>query len=205
MSTLLRKRLGAALVAACVMAGGAGGLLPLGAHAQSAPNQQEREQAGQQQDRAKVLERKRERMAQREGALREKLKLTAAQEGAWRAYVETMQPKWEQIRPERPDLAKLTAPERMEWMLSRLTEHEQKMRKQLSATKDLYAQFTPEQRRIFDAETANRLGPRRGAHHETCLGKDGMGDQCPMHQARFGGKAESCPHGQHLGDANPPR
>lgn len=202
MSILLRNRLGAALVAACVTAGG---LLPLGVHAQSSPNQQERSQAGPQQDRANMLERKKERMAQQEGALREKLKLTAAQEGAWRAYVETMQSRWAPTRPEHPDLAKLTAPERMEWMLSRLKEHEQRMQQRLSATKDLYAQLTPEQRRMFDTETASRWGQHRGAHHEKGLDKDGMSDQCPMHQARFGGKSESRPHGQHPGDAKPPR
>ena len=202
MIILLRKRLGAALVAACVTAGG---LLPLGVHAQSSSNQQERSQAHQQQDRANMLERKKERMAQQVGALREKLKLTAAQEGAWRAYVENMQSNWAQTRLAHPDLAKLTAPERMEWMLSRLKEHEQRMQQQLSATKDLYAQLTPEQRRIFDTETAHRRGQHRGAHHEKYFDTDAMGDQCPMQQASFGSKSESRPQGQHNGDAKPPR
>lgn len=100
-------------------------------------------------------------------ALKVKLKLTPAQEPAWQQFAQAHQPPAKpSVAPlSREDLAKLTTPERIDKMQqqaearhSTMLEH---MKQRAEATKQFYAQLTPEQQKVFDTET---LPPKRGEH-----------------------------------------
>ena len=90
--------------------------------------------------------------------LHDKLKLNADQEKAWQAFVA----KGKELRPQNPfdpkELAGLTAPQRMEKMLSRMHEHEEHMTDMLAALKGFYGVLTPQQQKIFDQSMP-------GGHH----------------------------------------
>ncbi len=106
-----------------------------------------------------------ERMVKRMAALKQKLGISAAQEGAWTAWAGTMKPA-DMKRPERGELAKLTTPERIDRVRAMRTERAAQMDKRADATKTFYAALTPEQKKTFDSETA-RMGHRGGGmgHH----------------------------------------
>lgn len=97
-------------------------------------------------------ERMKERMEKRAAELRDKLKLAPAQEGAWNAYIARMKPADMPARPDRAEMAKLTAPERMEKMHALMKERDKHMEVRIAATKEFYAQLTPEQRKVFDEQ-----------------------------------------------------
>lgn len=106
------------------------------------------------------MERMKERMEKRAEALRAKLNLTADQQKAWEKYMAAMQPAAPAARPERlsrDEMAKLTAPERMERMHRMMQHAEQQMARHVAATRDFYAVLTPEQRKVFDENF--RMGP----------------------------------------------
>ena len=104
--------------------------------------------------------------AKREAKLHDKLKITAAQEDAWKTFIAKTAP---QRPPEPPkpmskdDWSKLTAPE----MLARHEEHMKQAQEQLSqrvaATKDFYAVLTADQQKVFDDEF--RKMEQRRMHH----------------------------------------
>jgi protein CpxP len=98
------------------------------------------------------IERMKEHMEKRATELRAKLNLNAEQQKAWDVYIAAMKP----ARGERParlsrdEMAKLSAPERMERMHRMMQQREQGMAARVAATRDLYAVLTPEQRKVFD-------------------------------------------------------
>lgn len=98
----------------------------------------------------KFAEHMKARMEKRAAELHDKLHLNASQETAWNAYVARMKPANPPSRPDRAALDKMSAPERMEFMLARMKEHEQKLSDRIAATKDFYAVLTPEQQKIFN-------------------------------------------------------
>jgi len=103
-------------------------------------------------------------MAQRQAALKQKLQITSAQEGAWSAWTASMKPG-EHKRPERGEFEKLTTPERIDRMRALREQHLAQMDKRAEATKAFYAALSPEQKKTFDAESARGMhGGRR--HHE---------------------------------------
>lgn len=104
-----------------------------------------------------------ERMAQRQAALKQKLQITSAQEGAWTAWTTAMQPGPRMQRPDRAEFEKLTTPERIDRMRAMRTERMTRMDKRADATKTFYAALAPEQKKVFDTETA-RMGKRGGRH-----------------------------------------
>lgn len=104
-------------------------------------------------------EKMQERMAQHQADLHAKLKLSAAQEPAWKTYTDSMKSGAMMQRPDRAEMEKLAAPERMEKMLGLMKDREARMSSHLAALKTFYATLTPEQKKIFDANT----GPR-GRH-----------------------------------------
>lgn len=114
-------------------------------------------------------------MAKRADALKAKLKITAAQEGAWTTFTTAMQPpaRMENQRSDRAEMEKLTTPERIDKMRElrkqRMTDMQAAMDKRDDATKTLYAALAPEQQKVFDAEHA-----RMGKHHGDRDGKHGM-------------------------------
>lgn len=106
-------------------------------------------------------ERMKEHMAKRQADLHAKLKLSAAQEPAWKAYVDSMTPPASGQRPDRSALQSMPSPQRMEAMLERMRQNQARMESHLAGLKTFYAALTPEQQKTFDAE----FGHGRGHHH----------------------------------------
>lgn len=105
-------------------------------------------------------------LAQRQAKLHEQLKLTAAQEPAWQAYVAATAPQPATARAERTSNAQLPAPERMEKRLEMAKQHLAKQEARLAALKTFYAVLTPEQQKTFDSATARQgRGHGHGRHH----------------------------------------
>ena len=116
-------------------------------------------------DPAKVEEfraRMQERMARRLGELKQKLQITAAQEGAWTAWTGAMAPARMQ-RPDRAEFARLTTPERIDRMRAHRAQRNADMDKRMDATKAFYAALSAEQKTTFDAEGMRFMrGGKRG-------------------------------------------
>lgn len=94
-----------------------------------------------------------ENIAARQERLHKALKLTAAQEPAWQAFVARVAPEgWEQQRPDPKEFDKLTAPERMEKMLENSQKRQEFMSQRLADLKVFYAQLSPEQQKTFDEQ-----------------------------------------------------
>jgi Spy/CpxP family protein refolding chaperone len=114
-------------------------------------------------DPAKAQERSarmQERMAQRAAALKQKLLITPAQEPAWTSFTSAMRPAARPQRPDRAAIERMTTPERIDQMRTLRTQRMAQMDRRADATKAFYATLSPEQKKVFDAETA-----RRGGHH----------------------------------------
>lgn len=107
-------------------------------------------------------EQKREKMAQRQAALHDKLKLTPAQEPAWSNFVAAITPSGAKDGKagwgNHAEMEKLSAPERMEKQLAMSKEREARMNARLAALKPFYAVLTPEQKQIFNQETSRGRG-----------------------------------------------
>lgn len=118
---------------------------------------------------AKIAEHKAkfaEMVAKRQAALHDKLKITAAQEPAWQAFIAAMTPTMP--TPPATRGASMTAPERIDQHLAMAKQHLATMETRAAATKTFYAQLTPEQQKIFDTEAAkmhHRMGHRMMMHH----------------------------------------
>ncbi len=100
-------------------------------------------------------------IAKRQAALKAKLQITPAQEGAWTTFAASMQPPARGPRPDRAEFDKLTTPERIDRMRAMRAERNAEMDKRADATKTFYAVLTPEQQKVFDT-SAMRRGP--GGH-----------------------------------------
>lgn len=119
------------------------------------------------------------RVAKHQQELHDKLKLTAAQEPAWNAFIARTAPPQrpeDMKRPDRREEARLPTPERLEHQLARLQGAEKFLTARLEAVKSFYAVLTPEQQKVFDA--AHRHGgfghgDHRGFwHHDRADGPD---------------------------------
>ena len=112
-------------------------------------------------------EQMREKMAQRQAALHDKLKLTAAQEPAWTNYVAASTPSGGKDGKagwgNRAEMEKLSVPERMEKQIAMSKERDARMNARLTALKPFYAALTPEQKQIFNQETSH--GRWHHGHH----------------------------------------
>jgi len=122
-------------------------------------------------DRAQRFEQMQQRHAQHLADLKEKLKLTPAQEAAWNTFAAAQQPPARpagQARMDRDEFAKLTTPQRLDLMQSRQAERSAMFAKRADATRTFYAGLTPDQQKTFDAETMRHFGPgdrgERGEH-----------------------------------------
>lgn len=107
-------------------------------------------------------ERMKELFEKRQAQLHDKLKLNANQESAWNAYIAKVRPTDVPARPDRSEIEKLPAPERMDRMLNFMKEGEKRMADRAAATKEFYAALTPEQQKIFNDEFAAGYA---GRHH----------------------------------------
>ena len=106
------------------------------------------------------------RMDKHHAALKAKLKLAAAQEGAWTTFTSAMKPASDMMAKHRDhaELAKLPTPERIDKMKALHTQHMTDMAATMdqrgAATKAFYATLTPEQKKVFDENTMRRPGHR---------------------------------------------
>ncbi len=107
---------------------------------------------------AQMVERRDARMA----GLKEKLKLTDTQSGAWQAYVAAEQLKLQAQGGDRNAMreayAKMDTPQRLDSMLAKSELRHAHMVARVEAVKSFYAQLTPEQQAVFDAEAKLRSG-----------------------------------------------
>lgn len=118
-------------------------------------------------ERGKSPERMKEHFEKRKAALHDKLKLNASQEAAWQTYIGKLGPMEPPKRPDRAEIDKLSAPERMDKMLASMKEGEKRLVDASAATKEFYAVLTPEQQKIFNEEFGRGFGHgghRRGPH-----------------------------------------
>ena len=105
----------------------------------------------------------REHMARRQADLKARLKISPAQEGAWSTFTASMQPPANRPqRPSREEFARLTTPERIDRMQVMKTERDARMTQRAGATRTLYATLSPEQQKVFDANTMRGHG--HGGH-----------------------------------------
>lgn len=116
------------------------------------------------------------RVDKRNAALKAQLTLTAAQEGAWTTYTAAMKPPADLMAKrtaERAELDRLSTPERIDKMKALRTQHMADMNAVMDqhgdATKAFYATLTPEQQKMFDANTLRRHGAdaRKGARWDS--------------------------------------
>ena len=118
-------------------------------------------------------ERMHKKMEQHQTQLKEALKLTPAQDNAWKEFTAAMQPpKAATQRLDRAEWEKLTTPQRMEKMQALRAEREAHMNQRLEAVKKFYATLTPEQQKTFDAQH-QRMGHHGGHHGEGKGGQHG--------------------------------
>ncbi len=98
-------------------------------------------------------------MDKRSADLKAKLKLTPAQETGWTAFTAAIKPSADMMakRPDHAEMAKLPTPERIDKMKAlhtqRMSDMTAAMDKRGEATKTFYATLTPEQQKVFDANT----------------------------------------------------
>jgi len=110
-------------------------------------------------DEGRMHERMTKHWEKRQTELKAKLHLTAAQEPAWNAFVQSMKmPAKPLMQPlDREAMAKLSTPERMEKMNSvheaNLAAMQSHVKQRSEATRTFYNQLTAEQQKVFDAET----------------------------------------------------
>lgn len=116
-------------------------------------------------DPAQFRARMQERHAKRLEALKQKLQITPAQEGAWGTWTAALKPTPHQ-RPDRAEFAKLTTPERIDRMKALRAERNARADQREEATKAFYAALSPEQKRTFDQESLRFAGGHRfGGEH----------------------------------------
>lgn len=110
-------------------------------------------ETGQAQKREQMQKRMQDRMEKRRALMHDQLKITADQEPAWKAFMESVpHPMMDrkEARPDRKQMEAMSAPAMMEHRLEQAKQHLGMMQKRLEAVKSFYAILTPEQQRTFD-------------------------------------------------------
>ena len=117
-----------------------------------------------------MMARWQERHDKRMADLKQELQVTPAQEAAWGQFAGAMRPP--SSMPQRPDreaMARMTTPERIDQMQAMHRQRQADMDRHAEATKAFYAALTPEQKKKFDAHTAQAMGRHHGGamhgHH----------------------------------------
>ena len=125
-------------------------------------------------------ERMQARQAKHLQELKAKLQLAPTQEAAWAGFTGVLQTRPTHTPPPgaSQDLAQLNTPERLERMKAMRAEHHAArnafMDRRDQATRAMYAALTPEQQKVFDAETA-RMMQARGHGQGHGHGRHGAG------------------------------
>ena len=107
-------------------------------------------------------------IAEHEARLHDELKLTAAQEPAWKSFTDSMHQQRlameadhqaHRAAPSHADMENMSAPDKLEHHLAMMQKHLTAMQAHLTALKSFYTVLTPEQQTIMNKEI------RRFAHH----------------------------------------
>ena len=102
-------------------------------------------------------------------ALKEKLQLSDEQEPAWNAFSAAAQsgPRHHGMdrKAMRDEFEKLTTPQRIDRMLAMSEKRRAALAARAEAVKAFYAQLSPEQQAVFDAEAMPK-GRHYGGHHQ---------------------------------------
>ena len=113
-----------------------------------------------------------ERIAKNQAELKDKLKITAAQESAWTAFTAAMTPPARAMQDrhaQHAEMQKLPTPQRIDKMRELRTQHMTEMMKRMDqrgeATKALYAALSPEQQKTFDLVASERGSGHAERHH----------------------------------------
>jgi protein CpxP len=105
----------------------------------------------------------------RMSGLKEKLKLAPAQEAAWQTFAEVGKPGPLAVGADRQAMResfeKMTAPQRMDAMLEKADLRRAHLVARAAAVKRFYAELTPEQQVVFDAEAMPLFGRGHGDGH----------------------------------------
>lgn len=163
MKTLHKHLLAAAMLAAL----GAGAVAQVPTPATVAPGGQRAEMVAHRGHHGgDRMERKQLRQERRLAALKLKLQLSPAQEGAWTAWTTAMKPPANLQRPDRAELRRLPTPERIDRMRALRSQRMAEADRRGDATKAFYNQLSADQKRVFDLESV-RGGKRgkRGMRH----------------------------------------
>jgi protein CpxP len=113
-------------------------------------------------DPAKRAETMQLRMERRLAALKLKLQISAAQEGAWNAWTTAMKPAQRQ-RPDHSEFERMTTPERIDRMKQMRTQRAAEADRRGDATKTFYAALSADQKKVFD-DVSTHMGRGRGGH-----------------------------------------
>ena len=121
--------------------------------------------------------------AERMEHLKTVLQIQPNQQAAWDKYVQsiTPQPRAKADRQQRPDLRKLTTPERLDLAQKLRKERTAKAEQREQATRSFYASLNPSQQKAFDAIQSQRHG--KPGLHKAGPGKrfDGPRGHHPAH------------------------
>ena len=101
-------------------------------------------------------------MAQRAAKLHADLGITSAQESAWSAFVASMKPAAGGQHLDRAAWAGLSAPQRMQKMIDLQKQRTSMMEQRLTALNTFYSVLSPQQKQVFDAESAQMHQHRFG-------------------------------------------
>ncbi|WP_313083551.1 Spy/CpxP family protein refolding chaperone [Pulveribacter sp.] len=143
---------------------------------------------------AMTPEQRQQARAQRAEAFKQKLALTPAQEPAWAAFQQAMQPGQQHARldrGQRQDWKQLTTPERIDRMRALQAQRAAAFDRRAEAVKTFYATLNAEQQKTFDAE-GSRMMARFGKG-----GRHGMHGHKGMHHGEH--------HAQHRGAQSVPQ
>ncbi len=127
-------------------------------------------------DPAKWAEKMKERLAMHQARMHDKLKITPAQEPAWKTFIDAMAPVAMPAPRDMKEAEMRSTPERLEQNLERQKERLAQMQTRLTAVKGLYAVLTPEQKAIFD-QSHHEMGKRmmekmEQRMHDKHMGRD---------------------------------
>jgi Spy/CpxP family protein refolding chaperone len=101
-------------------------------------------------------------MAQRATKLHADLGITPAQESAWTAFVASMKPASHGQHMDRAAWAGLSAPQRMQKQIDLQKQRTAMMEQRLAALNTFYSVLSPQQKQIFDTESAQMQAHRFG-------------------------------------------
>jgi len=122
-------------------------------------------------------EKLKERMAKHQAEMHDKLKITAAQESAWKSFIGIVSQSYAETKNDAKNVDNLTTPERMQNTLERMKEHQAQLQIKLDATKKFYVVLTLEQQKIFDESHRRMRQEMQERMAKQMQKKDGMMDK----------------------------